>query len=154
MKTEENESRGLYDLIRLDKCWIETGYATMSEPFIFAFVAFCMAAIRGKRRNPDCSKFIRGGADNASETKGARSEVSQKGTGIESDWSKNFTVFVIDSKLLELFECNRERDSKGTKKRIRILPFAASGICVCFAMMVFCIEMSICRIVLCRVVIC
>ncbi len=66
-----------------------------------------------------------------------------KGPGIESDLSENSTVFVIDSKLSELFECNRERDSKGTKKQIRVLPFAALGIRVCFAMIEFCIEMLI-----------
>ncbi len=75
LKTEKNESHSLYDLIRLAECLVETEYATMSGPLVFAFVAFCKAAIRGERRSPDCSKFMRGGADNASETKGAGVEV-------------------------------------------------------------------------------
>ncbi len=75
LKTEKNKSCSLYDLIRLAECWVETEYATMSGPLVFTFVAFCKAVIHGEQCNPNCSKFMRGGADNASETKGAGVEV-------------------------------------------------------------------------------
>ncbi len=75
LKNEKNESHSLYDLICLAECWVETEYATMSGQLVFAFVAFCKEAIREQRRNSDYSKFMRGGADNTSETKGAGVEV-------------------------------------------------------------------------------
>ena len=101
MKTEKNESRGLLDLSGRD-CLVETEYATISGPLLFAFVAFCKAAIRGDQRNPDNSKFIRGGVDSASEAKSAKGIIkSRKGRGIESFLCDISAVFVIDSKLPE-----------------------------------------------------
>ncbi len=101
MKTERNESRGLLDLSGRD-CLVETEYATISGPLLFAFVAFCKAAIRGDQHNPDNSKFIRGGTDSALEAKSAKGIIeSRKRRGIESSLCDISAVFVIDSKLPE-----------------------------------------------------
>ncbi len=98
MKTEKN---GLLYLSGRD-CLVATEYATISGPLLFAFVAFCKAAIRGDQCNPDNSKFIRGGADSASEAKCAKGIIeSRKGGGIESSLCDISAVFVIDSKLPE-----------------------------------------------------
>ncbi len=59
LKTERNKSRG-FGLICLH-CLVETVYATMSGPVLFAFVN--AAAILGEQCSPDISKLMRGGAE-------------------------------------------------------------------------------------------
>ncbi len=101
MKTERNESLGLLDLSGRD-CLVETEYATISGLLLFAFVAFCKAAICGDQCNPDNSKFIRGGTDSASEAKSAKGIIElRKGRRIESSLCDISAVFVIVLKLPE-----------------------------------------------------
>ena len=138
LKTERNKSRG-FGLMCLH-CLVETVYATMSGPVLFAFVN--AAAILGEQRSPDISKLMRGKGDNilSVNKEGAKIVTGlREGRGIESLLLSDIPVMVDDSKGPEF---NNGRDSNGTVKRTKVLLFCLAGVPVVVVVSVSCIVMS------------
>ncbi len=82
--------------------WLKRSMPQYLDRCYLHLLHFCKAAIRGDQRNPDNSKFIRGGADSASEAESAKGIIeSRKGRRIESSLCDISAVFVIDLKLPE-----------------------------------------------------
>ncbi len=84
LKTERNESCGIGLMCFGGSSMVDTEYAAIAGPSLFAFFN---AAILGDQCSPDVSKLIRGGADSESSIIEEGAKVVTKfreGHGIES----------------------------------------------------------------------